>query len=472
MPSSPIHVIGAGLAGSEAALQLADAGHEVVLHEMRPEVRTPAHKTDAPAELVCSNSLKGLALTSAHGLLKEEIGRLGSKLLPLAFEARVPAGESLAVDREVFSAKVREALSARPNIRFERGEVTKLDPDAWTILATGPLTSEALARDLFERTAAIGGGKRLYFFDSIAPVVFADSLEHEYVFAKNRWDKGMDAVTAANAAGDATDGEGDAGEETTAERAPDFLNVPLDKEQYDAFVAALVEADTVEPKPFEKGQLFEGCLPIEEMARRGPETLRYGPMRPIGLHDPRTGKRPHAVIQLRAENAQRTLYNLVGFQTRLKWGTQKEILTRIPGLRTAEFARFGAMHRNTFLDAPRVLEKGLRLRGTKIFCAGQITGAEGYTEALSTGFYAASHLHAALAGDGAFDWPEGSCVRALADHLTHPNPEFQPMNFNFGLLPSDPSWSKKRRKELQIEACRRAWEGFRPFGSRRLTADR
>ncbi|HEX2613492.1 MAG TPA: methylenetetrahydrofolate--tRNA-(uracil(54)-C(5))-methyltransferase (FADH(2)-oxidizing) TrmFO [Fibrobacteria bacterium] len=433
---SPLHVIGAGLAGSEAALQLADAGHEVVLHEMRPEVATPAHKTDAPAELVCSNSLKGLALTSAHGLLKEEIGRLGSKLLPLAFASRVPAGESLAVDRDVFSAKVREALESRPNIRFVRGEVTALDPDAWTILATGPLTSEALAKDLFSRVSAIGGGERLYFFDSIAPVVFADSLEEEFLYSKNRWDKGD---------------------------APDFLNVPLDKEQYEAFVEALVAADTVEAKPFEKGQLFEGCLPIEEMARRGRDTLRFGPMRPVGLMDPRTGKVPRAVIQLRAENAQKSLYNLVGFQTRLKWGTQKEILTKIPGLRMAEFARLGAMHRNTFLDAPRVLTRGLRLKGTKIFCAGQITGAEGYTEALSTGFYAASCLHAALAGNEAFNWPEGTCVRALTDHLTHPNPEFQPMNFNFGLLPSDPTWHKKKRKELQIEACQKAWEGFNPL---------
>jgi len=442
MSASIVHVIGAGLAGCEAALQLADAGHEVVLHEMRPEVATPAHKTAEPAELVCSNSLKGLALTSAHGLLKEEIGRLGSKLLPLAFAARVPAGESLAVDRDVFSAKVKAALEARPDIRFERGEVTALDPDAWTILATGPLTSEALAKDLFARVAAIGGGERLFFYDSIAPVVFADSLEEEFLYSKNRWDKGAENGNA-----------------------PDFLNVPLDKEQYEAFVEALVAADTVEAKPFEKGQLFEGCLPIEEMARRGKDTLRFGPMRPVGLMDPRTGKVPRAVIQLRAENAHKTLYNLVGFQTRLKWGTQKEILTRLPGLRTAEFARLGAMHRNTFLDAPRVLAKGLRLKGTRIFCAGQITGAEGYTEAISTGFYAASHLHAAISGNDAFDWPAGTCLRALADHLTHPNPEFQPMNFNFGLLPSDPAWHKKRRKELQIEAGQRAWEGFRPFGS-------
>ena len=445
MTSPTVHVIGAGLAGSEAALQLADAGHDVVLHEMRPVVKTPAHKTDGFAELVCSNSFKGLALTSAHGLLKEELARSGSKLLPLAYEARVPAGESLAIDRDVFSAAVQAAIAARPNITVVRGEVTRLDPDQWTILATGPLTSETLAQDLFARVAAIStqgeahgneAAKRLFFFDSIAPVVMADSLEDEHIFAKNRWDKG---------------------------ERPDFLNVPLDKEQYFEFVDALVAADTVEAKPFEKGQLFEGCLPIEEMARRGRETLRYGPMRPIGLHDPRTDKRPFAVIQLRAENAQRSLYNLVGFQTRLKWGTQKDILTKIPGLRTAQFARFGAMHRNTFLDAPKVLEPTLRLRGTKVFCAGQITGAEGYTEALATGLYAAAALNAAVKGREDFRWPHGTCLAALTEHLTSPNPDFQPMNFNFGLLPSDPAWHKKQRKEKQIEACVKAWEGFVPL---------
>lgn len=440
--NSPVTVIGGGLSGCEAALQLADAGHAVTLHEMRPQVPTPAHKTDGFAELVCSNSFKGLALTSAHGLMKEELARFGSKLLPLAFNARVPAGESLAIDREAFSAGVNAAIAMRPNIRVVREEVTTLDPDQWTILATGPLTSERLAQDLFARVAAIGeahgnpDAKRLFFFDSIAPVVMADSLEDEHIFAKNRWDKG---------------------------ERPDFLNVPLDKEQYYAFVDALVEADTVEAKPFEKGQLFEGCLPIEEMARRGRETLRYGPMRPIGLHDPRTDKRPYAVIQLRAENAQRSLYNLVGFQTRLKWGTQKDILTKIPGLRTAQFARFGAMHRNTFLDAPKVLEPSLRLRGTKIFCAGQITGAEGYTEAIATGLYAASMLHAAVRGHEDFRWPHGTCLAALTGHITSPNPDFQPMNFNFGLLPSEPAWKKRERKEQQIEACVNAWSGFQPM---------
>jgi len=415
-----VKIIGGGLAGCEAALQLADAGHDVDLFEMRPSVSTPAHKTGHFAELVCSNSFKGLALTSAHGLLKEELARMGSKLLPLAFESRVPAGESLAIDREAFSARVQGAIESQPRIRIFREEARDLDPQNWTLIATGPLTSETLAQRLF----SLVGSSRLFFFDSIAPVVMADSLEWDFLFAKNRWDKGEE---------------------------PDFINCPLDKEQYYAFVEALVQADTVEPKPFEKKQLFEGCLPIEEMARRGPDTLRYGPMRPIGLHDPRTGKAPFALIQLRTENRQKTLYNLVGFQTRLKWGTQKEILTRIPGLRQASFARYGAMHRNTFVDSPKVLDANLRIRGTNIFCAGQLTGAEGYTEALSTGLYAASCLHAALLEEKEkgrnFQWPDATCVGALVRHL----------------LPVGPGWPKKQRKTLQIEACQKARQTFEPM---------
>jgi methylenetetrahydrofolate--tRNA-(uracil-5-)-methyltransferase len=319
-----------------------------------------------------------------------------------------------------------------------REEATTLDKDAYTVVASGPLSSDALAKTLF----GLIGQERLYFFDSIAPVVELDSLDLDQTFAKNRWEKGHK--------------EG---------QEPDFINCPLDKETYFAFVEALVKADTVEPKPFEKGQLFEGCLPVEEMARRGKETLRYGPMRPVGLRDPRTGKSPFAVIQLRAENRQRTLYNLVGFQTRLKWGTQKEIFSMVPALRNAAYVRLGAMHRNTFLNAPQVLEQSLRVKGTRIFCAGQITGAEGYTEAIGTGLYAASQVLASLRGEDGFEWPESTCLGALARHLTTPNPDFQPMNFNFGLLPKVES-GKKERKALQIEACLKAWENFRPFPHR------
>jgi methylenetetrahydrofolate--tRNA-(uracil-5-)-methyltransferase len=434
-----VKVIGGGLSGCEAAFQLADSGVDVELWEMRPKVQTPAHKTSGLAELVCSNSFKGLALTSAHGLFKEELRLAGSRLIPIAFESRVPAGESLAIERELFSAAVEKALASHPRITLRREEATALDPEQPTLVATGPLSSDALAKSLF----ALIGQERLYFFDSIAPVVEYDTLDRDQIFAKNRWEKGQEEGIE-----------------------PDFINCPLDKDTYFAFVEALVAADTVEPKPFEKGQLFEGCLPVEEMARRGKETLRYGPMRPVGLRDPRTGKTPFAVIQLRAENRQRTLYNLVGFQTRLKWGTQKEIFSRVPALRNASFVRFGAMHRNTFLNSPQVLEPSLRIKGTRIFCAGQLTGAEGYTEAIGTGLFAASQMLAHLRGEAALPWPEATCLGALTRHLTDPNPDFQPMNFNFGLLPKVESPSRKDRKGLQIEACLAAWKDFQPFPDR------
>lgn len=430
-----IKIIGGGLSGCEAGLQLADAGLEVELWEMRPHVTTPAHKTGNLAELVCSNSFKGLALTSAHGIFKEELRLMGSRLIALAMESRVPAGESLAIDREMFSGAVEKAIASHPRITLRREEAGDLDPAELTLVATGPLSSDRLTQSLF----SLIGSERLYFFDSIAPVVELDSLDLEQTFAKNRWDKGTE---------------------------PDFLNCPLDKETYFAFVDALRQADTVEPKPFEKGQLFEGCLPVEEMARRGVETLRYGPMRPIGLHDPRSGKAPYAVIQLRAENRQRTLYNLVGFQTRLKWGTQKQIFSLVPALKEAAFARFGAMHRNTFLNSPQVLEPSLRIKNTRIFCAGQLTGAEGYTEAIGTGMYASSMILAHLRGDDGFVWPEASCLGALTRHLTDPNPDFQPMNFNFGLLPKVETASKKDKKGAQIENCLKALDGFEPFPER------
>jgi methylenetetrahydrofolate--tRNA-(uracil-5-)-methyltransferase len=415
-----IQVVGGGLAGSEAALQLARRGHRVRLFEMRPKVPTPAHQTEGFAELVCSNSFKGTGMSSAHGLFKKELLEMGSQLIPLAQKAAVDAGESLTVDRVLFSELVAQAIAAEPLIEVVRDEVQALDPMAWTILAAGPLCSDALARWLFDFI----GDRKLHFFDAIAPVVHADSIDMEQAYVKNRWDKG---------------------------ETKDFINCPMDKETYDAFVQALVEADQVEPKPFEKKELFEGCLPIEEMARRGPETLRHGPMRPIGLMHPETGKIPWAVIQLRAENRDKTLYNLVGFQTRLKWGTQKAILTQIPALKNAEFARLGCMHRNTFLNAPKVLNRHLCLRGTRIFCAGQIIGAEGYTEAVGTGLFAAVQLDSYLRSGHGLDFPRETCLGALTDFLTSPNEDYQPMNFNFGLLPPLDGVKKNQRKEKQVE---------------------
>jgi methylenetetrahydrofolate--tRNA-(uracil-5-)-methyltransferase len=424
---SPVKIIGGGLSGCEAALQLADAGVPVNLYEMRPHRKTPAHKTQNLAELVCSNSFKGLGLTSAHGLFKAELQKMGSKLIPLAMSSRVPAGESLAIDRDAFSSAVEHAIESHPNIHIHREEVTELKPQEYTIVATGPLTSEALCHNLFSKI----GEHRLAFFDSIAPVVDKDSIDFNHAFYKNRWEKGDTA---------------------------DFINCPMNKEEYEAFVDALVAADTVEPKPFEKGELFEGCLPIEEMARRGKDTLNHGPLRPVGLMNMDTREKAHAVLQLRAENEHRTLYNLVGCQTRLKWGTQKEIFALVPALKKATFARLGAMHRNTFIDSPKLLHPSLNLKGTNIFFAGQITGAEGYTEAVGTGLYSATMLYAKMHGMDSFAWPKETCLGALSRHLTHPNPQFQPMNLNFGLFSRPEGLHKSQKKEFIVKQCLEACE--------------
>ncbi len=423
-------MIGGGLAGCEAALQLASRGFQVDLFEMRPHRQTPAHRDGKLAQLVCSNSFKGLEKTSAHGLLKNELKLLGSFLLNAAETARVPAGESLTVDRDVFSDSVERLILETPGITLHRDEVTTLESEFPTLVAAGPLASEALTNDIFTRL----GSERLHFFDAIAPVIEADSIDMNHAFFRNRWEKGETA---------------------------DFINCPLDKETYDLFVAKLREADSVELKPFEKKELFEGCLPVEEMARRGTETLRFGPMRPVGLGLGNNGRKWYAVIQLRAENKQKTLFNMVGFQTRLKWGVQKEIFTLVPALKNAAFARFGCMHRNTFIESPKLLTDTLRLRGDlpgtenlpPIWFAGQITGAEGYTEAIATGWYAAWNMAQTLLHGAPTPLPEESCIGSLMKHLTSENEDFQPMNFNFGLLPHNREYKKKEKKTvLGIEA--------------------
>lgn len=425
METLSVRVIGAGLAGSEAALQLASFGFKVELYEMRPGKQTPAHKGGNLAQLVCSNSFKGLSLTSAHGLLKNELKMLGSFLLQIAEKTSVPAGESLTVNRDLFSEEVEKLILSTPNITLHREEVQSLEGNLPTIVAAGPLASDTLADDIFKRL----GSERLHFFDAIAPVVETDSIDFDYAFYKNRWEKG---------------------------ETEDFINCPLDKETYDLFVQKLREAESVEPRPFEKHELFEGCLPIEEMARRGTETLRYGPMRPVGLGINPTGRKWHAVIQLRAENAQKTLFNMVGFQTRLKWGTQKEIFSLVPALRNARFARLGCMHRNTFIESPKLLDETLRLR-PELPCAkgipptwfaGQITGAEGYTEAIATGWYAAWNLASTLLYGNSNPLPAESCIASLLRQLVSPNENFQPMNFNFGLLPHLQDMKKKNKKEI------------------------
>jgi methylenetetrahydrofolate--tRNA-(uracil-5-)-methyltransferase len=413
-----VKIIGGGLSGCEAALQLACRGFEVDLYEMRKgAIKTPAHKTGDLAELVCSNSFKGTQLTSAHGLLKNELKMLGSFLLQAAEKARVPAGESLTVDRELFSKEVENLIKASGKITLHSEECTELVSEVPTLVAAGPLCSEALAKQIKELT----GGEFLRFFDAIAPVVESDSIDYSQAFAMNRYEKGKTA---------------------------DFINCPLDKETYLEFVKRLQEADSVEEKPFEKRELFEGCLPIEEMARRGTDTLRFGPMRPVGL-----GKH-YAVIQLRAENAQKTLYNMVGFQTRLKWSTQKEIFKIVPALKNAEFARLGCMHRNTFIESPKLLDSTLKT-SANIWFAGQITGAEGYTEAIATGWYAAWNMANFLQAVEAAPIPSGTCIRALIDAIIAPNESFQPMNFNFGLLPRPEGLRKSEKKDFLIQQAQK-----------------
>jgi len=414
-----LRVIGGGLAGCEAALQLASRGFNVHLYEMRKGAgKTPAHKTGNLAELVCSNSFKGTQLTSAHGLLKNELKILGSFLLQAAEKAKVAAGESLAVDREIFSKEIERLVAASGKITLLPEECTEINPEIPTLLAAGPLCSEALAEQIKKLT----GGEFLRFFDAVAPIIESDSIDYSQAFAMNRHEKGQSA---------------------------DFLNCPLDKETYLEFVKRLQEADSVEEKPFEKNELFEGCLPVEEMARRGMDTLRFGPMRPVGL-----GKH-YAVIQLRAENAQKTLYNMVGFQTRLKWNTQKEIFRLVPALKNAEFARLGCMHRNTFIESPKLLDTTLKLAPHNLWFAGQITGAEGYTEAIATGWYAAWNMANFLKEKKAEPLPQGTCLRALIEAITAPNENFQPMNFNFGLLPRPADLHKNKKKNFLIEQAQK-----------------
>ena len=400
--------MGGGLAGSECALQLAARGHDVVLHEMRGVRSTPAHKTDKLAELVCSNTFKSTELGNAHGLLKAEMRLLGCALLEAADAARIPAGTALAVDREVFSGSVHDRVAAHPRIRIERGEVTTIPSPA--VIASGPLTSDALAGAVRARL----GVESLAFYDAIAPIVDAGSLDRSVVFAASRYDK------------ETMEGEQDA-----------YLNCPMNREEYEAFIAALGAADQFTAKEFDQVPYFEGCMPVEEMARRGPETLRFGPMKPVGLTDPNTGRRAHAVVQLRQDNALGTLFNIVGFQTKLKHAEQKRVFRTIPGLENAEFARLGGLHRNTFLNSPTLLDGTLRLNAQpRLRFAGQITGVEGYVESAAIGLLAGRFAAAERLGQAPRVPPQTTALGALLAHVTGgANAEtFQPMNCNFGLF--------------------------------------
>jgi methylenetetrahydrofolate--tRNA-(uracil-5-)-methyltransferase len=433
MPS--VTIVGAGLAGCEAAWQLAERGVDVRLIEQKPLARTPAQSTDAFCELVCSNSMRGAALANAVGLLKEELRRAGSFVLACADETQVPAGGALAVDRDVFSARVTERLRAHSRVRVEAcivEAIPEASPEAPVVLATGPLTGDALAADL----ARVVGRAHLAYYDAIAPIVSADSIEWGRVFKQSRYGKGTE------------DGADEA-----------YVNCPMDEAQYKAFVEELVLAKKVEPRSFEDVRYFEGCLPVEVMASRGPMTLAFGPMKPVGLVDPRTGQRPFAVVQLRPEDAAATAYNLVGFQTRMTWPEQSRVLRTIPGLEGAEFLRFGTVHRNTFVDAPRVLDPCMQLLARpNVFLAGQITGVEGYVESAAGGFVCAVLLAQRLAGHAPLPPPPTTALGGVVTHLSSSSrgvdvPAFTPSNVTWAWLA--PLGGRKLHKRERYEALGR-----------------
>ena len=447
-----IHIIGGGLAGSEAAWQAASRGVRVVLHEMRPVRPTAVHKTDRLAELVCSNSFRGDKLDNAVGLLKEEMRRLGSLVMRAADEHRVPAGAALAVDRERFSQAITDAIAANPLISLERGEITRVPADSSMfplIIATGPLTSDSLSADI----AALVGGEHLYFYDAISPIVLAETIDMTKVFRASRWDRSLrGAEPQAGVACGIDDGQGD------------YLNCPLMKEEYDRFYDAVVTAESATVHDFDKEKFFEGCLPIEVMAHRGRDTLRFGPMKPVGLPDPRTGRVPYAVVQLRQDNIAGDHFSLVGFQTQLKWGEQARVLAMIPGLERAEFVRFGMVHRNTYVNGPTVLRDTWQTKSRPdLFFAGQISGVEGYVESAASGLMAGRNAAALVRGDEPRIPPRTTAIGALAFYVSHADPRnYQPTNITFGIMAApDPGVKhKKDRKQAVAERALRALEDW------------
>jgi len=425
-----VTIIGGGLAGTEAAWQLAERGFRVTLFEMRPVRTTDAHQTDRLAELVCSNSLKSDQHPSASWLLKQELRRLDSLLLRAAEVARVPGGQALTVDRVTFAEEVTRAIETHPRIEIRHEEITEVDPSQPTIIATGPLTSNALAASLSRFT----GSDRLFFYDSISPIVDADTIDRSIAFAASRYDKSLDGTG-------------------------DYLNCPFNKPEYEHFIDELMAAHAVDSHVPNDVPYFESCLPIEEIARRGRDTLRFGPMKPMGLTDPRTGRRPYAAVQLRQENLRADSYNLVGFQNHLKFGEQKRIMRLIPGLENAEFLRYGQIHRNTYINAPALLDGTLRLRAhPHVFFAGQISGVEGYVESIATGLVAGVNLAAQLAGEQLRPLPRETALGSLCHYISHADPrKYQPANIAFDLFPPlEPAL--KDRKERQTEICRLALE--------------
>jgi len=441
--SQRVTIVGGGLAGCEAAFQLAERGLPVRLLEMKPERRTPAQTGDGLAELVCSNSMRGASLMNAVGLLKEELHQAGSVVMRVAHGCRVPAGGALAVDREAFSAEMTARIEAHPGIEVIQGEVTAIPDDRPCILATGPLTADALAADIARHV----GADHLAYYDAIAPIVSADSIDWDVVWRQSRYDKGT----------------------------ADYVNCPFDREGYEAFLAAVLEAEKVQAKDFEKAKYFEGCLPFEVMAERGPQTLLYGPMKPVGLTNPRTGQRPHAVVQLRAEDQAATAYNLVGFQSRMKWPAQKEVFRMIPGLERAEFMRFGAVHRNTFLQAPVLLQPTMELKALPgVYVAGQIAGVEGYVESAAGGLLCGILLAQRLLDRPAPLPPETTALGGLITHMQRPpihKAGYQPSNITWAhvpplpppapLEPGQPRPKKMKKRERYLHMAARALDDLK-----------
>ena len=417
-----INVIGGGLAGCEAAYQIAKNKINVRLYEMKPEKFSPTHSNKDLAEIVCSNSFKSDLLTNACGLLKEELRRLDSLLIRIADETKVPAGQALAVDRKVFSRRVTEEIKNNPYIEVIEGEITKIPEDEITIIATGPLTSDGL----FEEISKLISEKELYFFDAAAPIVEKSSIDMTIGFMGNRYEEEKKKDESYDEWLSRINNEQD----------KSYINLPMNKEEYETFWNELTNAEIATLHDFEKSEIFEGCMPVEVMAKRGIDTLRFGPLKPVGFDDPRTGKRPYAVVQLRQDNKEGTLYNIVGFQTNLKYGEQKRVFSLIPGLKNAEFVKYGVMHRNTFINSTKVLNQNLSLKQNgKIFFAGQITGVEGYVESIASGLLAGINASNKVLEKEEYILPEETMLGALTKYIVTPNDKFQPMNANFGILP-------------------------------------
>lgn len=440
-----INVIGGGLAGTEAAYQIAKRGIKVKLYEMKPNKYSPAHSNQNLAEIVCSNSFKSNLHTNACGLLKEELRAMDSLLIKIADDAAVPAGQALAVDREIFAKKVTEAIKSNPNIEVINEEIVdleKLMEDAITIVATGPLTADELAKNISKITAQ----DKLYFYDAAAPIVTKDSINFDIAFWGDRYEQEREK-----------DEEIEAWKERlkNTKEKQNYINLPMNKEEYENFYKNLIDAEVVELHHFEKREIFEGCMPIEIMAKRGEDTLRFGPLKPVGFTDPRTGKRPYALVQLRQDDTEGNIFNLVGFQTNLKYGEQKRVFSMIPGLENAEFVKYGVMHRNTFIDSSHLLTNTYKMKNIKnLYFAGQITGVEGYVESISSGLMAGINASNEFYGKEEFTLPIETMTGALANYISTPNEKFQPMNANFGIVPGLEKRIKDKKEKYTILADR------------------